>query len=77
MMGIHGVSNQAVFIANLCCLAEIGLLITAQWEMVRGNTFSYTVLAAFGRFLLTLSSCHVTYSNEFIKLFFMVAMVLY
>ncbi|XPS71018.1 hypothetical protein M3J07_003209 [Ascochyta lentis] len=47
MMGVGGVSNQGVFIANLCFLAGIGLLISAQWEMVRGNTFAYTVLAAF------------------------------
>ncbi|KAI9368479.1 GPR1/FUN34/yaaH family-domain-containing protein [Aspergillus egyptiacus] len=46
-MGFRGVSNQTVFIADLCLLAGIGLLISAQWEMVRGNTFSYTVLAAF------------------------------
>ncbi|XPS71019.1 hypothetical protein M3J09_003208 [Ascochyta lentis] len=52
MMGVGGVSNQGVFIANLCFLAGIGLLISAQWEMVRGNTFAYTVLAAFGDVLL-------------------------
>ncbi|OGM44259.1 hypothetical protein ABOM_007737, partial [Aspergillus bombycis] len=48
MMGFRGVSNQTVFIANLCFLAGLGLLISAQWEMVKGNTFAYTVLAAFG-----------------------------
>ncbi|KAL7940711.1 GPR1/FUN34/yaaH family domain-containing protein [Trichoderma barbatum] len=47
-MGFRGVSNQSVFIANACFLAAIGLLISSQWEMVRGNTFEYTVLAAFG-----------------------------
>lgn len=47
-MGFRGVSNQSVFVANLCFLAGLGLLISAQWEMVRGNTFEYTVLAAFG-----------------------------
>ena len=52
MMGVGGVSNQSVFIANLCFLAGIGLLISAQWEMVRGNTFAYTVLTAFGKFPL-------------------------
>ncbi|KAJ6109349.1 hypothetical protein N7486_001583 [Penicillium sp. IBT 16267x] len=49
LMGFRGVSNQTVFIGNLCFLAGIGLLISAQWEMVRGNTFAYTVLAAFGK----------------------------
>ncbi|KAL6832185.1 GPR1/FUN34/yaaH family domain-containing protein [Trichoderma camerunense] len=47
-MDFRGVSNQSVFVANLCFLAGLGLLISAQWEMVRGNTFEYTVLAAFG-----------------------------
>ncbi|KAM3500139.1 hypothetical protein MY11210_009545, partial [Beauveria gryllotalpidicola] len=47
-MGFRGVANQTVFIANLCFLAGFGLLISAQWEMMKGNTFAYTVLAAFG-----------------------------
>ncbi|OJJ00797.1 hypothetical protein ASPVEDRAFT_82353 [Aspergillus versicolor CBS 583.65] len=47
-MGFRGVDNQTVFIADLCLLAGFGLLISAQWEMVRGSTFGYTVLAAFG-----------------------------
>ncbi|RAH46254.1 uncharacterized protein BO95DRAFT_362091 [Aspergillus brunneoviolaceus CBS 621.78] len=47
MMGFRSVSNQTVFIANLCFLAGIGLLISAQWEMMKGNTFAYTVLGAF------------------------------
>ncbi|KAH0437384.1 gpr1 family protein [Colletotrichum camelliae] len=47
IMGIRNVENQTVFIANLCFLAGIGLLISAQWEMVRGNTFAYTTLIAF------------------------------
>lgn len=49
MMGFRGVANQTVFISNLCFLAGLGLLISAQWEMVKGNTFAYTVLAAFGK----------------------------
>ncbi|KAH8123449.1 GPR1/FUN34/yaaH family-domain-containing protein [Trichoderma asperelloides] len=50
MMGFRGVSNQTVFVGDLCFVACIALLISAQWEMVRGNTFSYTVLSAFGLF---------------------------
>jgi succinate-acetate transporter protein len=50
MMGFRGVSNQTVFVGDLCFVACIALLISAQWEMVRGNTFSYTVLSAFGMF---------------------------
>ncbi|KAL2801843.1 GPR1/FUN34/yaaH family-domain-containing protein [Aspergillus granulosus] len=48
MMGFRAVSNQTIFIANLCFLAGLGLLMSAQWEMIKGNTFNYTVLAAFG-----------------------------
>ncbi|PON20367.1 hypothetical protein TGAM01_v210746 [Trichoderma gamsii] len=50
MMGFRGVSNQTVFVGDLCFVACVALIISAQWEMVRGNTFSYTVLSAFGLF---------------------------
>lgn len=52
MMNFRGVSNQTIFVGDLCFAACIGLLISAQWEMVRGNTFSYTVLSAYGEFYL-------------------------
>lgn len=55
-MGFRGVDNQTVFIADLCLLAGFGLLISAQWEMVRGSTFGYTVLAAFGGFTYYMES---------------------
>lgn len=48
MMGFRGVSVQTVFIGDLCFVACIGLLISAQWEIVKGNTFAYTVLTAYG-----------------------------
>ena len=48
MMGFRGVVNQVVFVGDLCFVACVALLISAQWEMVRGQTFSYTVLSAFG-----------------------------
>ncbi|GAB7361491.1 hypothetical protein MBLNU230_g1547t1 [Neophaeotheca triangularis] len=50
MMEFRGVHVQTVFVGNLCFVAGIGLLISAQWEMARGNTFSYTVLQSFGLF---------------------------
>ncbi|RAK93485.1 hypothetical protein BO79DRAFT_267645 [Aspergillus costaricaensis CBS 115574] len=50
MMRFRGVSVQDVFIGNFCFVGCIALLISAQWELVRGNTFSYTVLSAFGLF---------------------------
>ncbi|UKZ93217.1 uncharacterized protein TrAFT101_008138 [Trichoderma asperellum] len=33
MMGFRGVSNQTVFLGDLCFVACIALLISAQWEM--------------------------------------------
>ncbi|KAJ5302412.1 hypothetical protein N7508_007275 [Penicillium antarcticum] len=42
MMKFRGVFTQTIFMGDLCFVAGIGLLISAQWEMVRGNTFSYT-----------------------------------
>lgn len=47
MMGFRGVREQAVFVGNLCFAAGIGMFVSAQWEMILGNTFSYTVLTAF------------------------------
>ncbi|KAF3358223.1 Putative kinetochore protein SPC24 [Verticillium dahliae VDG1] len=41
-------ANATVFVGNLCFIAGVGLLVSAQWEMVRGNTFAYTVLSSFG-----------------------------
>lgn len=50
MMNFRDVSTQTLFVGDLCFVAFFGLLISAQWEMVRGNTFSYTVLSAYGEF---------------------------
>ncbi|RKU46794.1 hypothetical protein DL546_006828 [Coniochaeta pulveracea] len=50
MMQARGVTNQTVLVADLCFVACVALLISAQWDMVRGQTFSYTVLSAYGLF---------------------------
>ncbi|CAH0050978.1 unnamed protein product [Clonostachys solani] len=51
MLNLRDVTLQApVFVADLCFAAGAGLIISAQWEMLKGNTFSYTVLMAFGFF---------------------------
>ncbi|KAJ5108746.1 hypothetical protein N7456_005421 [Penicillium angulare] len=50
MMGFRGVSVQDIFIGNFCFVGCFALLISAQWEIVRGNTFGYTVFSAFGLF---------------------------
>lgn len=54
MMNFRGVTAQTLNFGNLCFVASFGLLISAQWEMVRGNTFSYTVLSAYGMKIFTL-----------------------
>lgn len=51
MMGFRGVSLQTVFVGNLCFVACVGLLIAAQWAMVKGDTFTFTVLTAFGELI--------------------------
>lgn len=48
MMGFRGVETQTVFIANLCFAAGLGMLISAQWEIARGNSFGYAYLSAYG-----------------------------
>lgn len=58
MMHFRGVSDQTMFVGDLCFVAGIGLLISAQWEMVRGNTFSYTVLSAYGKLLHPIYAVH-------------------
>ncbi|GJN69940.1 hypothetical protein PLIIFM63780_010435 [Purpureocillium lilacinum] len=50
MMNFRGVTVQTMFVGNLCFVACVGLIISAQWFMIKGDTFSYTVLTAFGLF---------------------------
>ncbi|KAF2769045.1 hypothetical protein EJ03DRAFT_327807, partial [Teratosphaeria nubilosa] len=52
LMGWRGVSVTNAFIGDFFAVAGIGMVITAQWEIVRGNTYAYTVLSAFGLFYL-------------------------
>ncbi|KAB8336689.1 hypothetical protein FH972_021000 [Carpinus fangiana] len=52
LMGFRGVSTTNAFIGNFLAVAGIGMVITAQWELVLGNTYAYTVLSAFGFFYL-------------------------
>ncbi len=53
LLNFRGVSNQTVFIGNLCFVAGIGMVISAQWEMIKGNTFNYTVFLSFGKSMYT------------------------
>ncbi|KAK7537138.1 GPR1/FUN34/yaaH family-domain-containing protein [Phyllosticta citribraziliensis] len=50
LMEWRGVTTTNAFIANFLFLAGVGMVVSAQWEMVRGNTYAYTVLSAFGLF---------------------------
>ncbi len=48
MMDFRGLSNQTVFIGNLCLVAGAGMVISAQWEILKGNSFSYSVMMCYG-----------------------------
>ncbi|KAI4158423.1 MAG: hypothetical protein LQ342_007464 [Letrouitia transgressa] len=50
LMEWRGVTVTNVYIGNFLFVAGIGMVISAQWELVRGNTYAYTVLSAFGLF---------------------------
>ncbi|KAH6951701.1 hypothetical protein HG530_014933 [Fusarium avenaceum] len=50
MMGFRGVETQTIFIGNLCLAAGLCMFVSAQWEMVRGNTFGYSALSAYAVF---------------------------
>lgn len=50
LMGWRGVSVTNTFIGDFFGIAGIGMFVSANWELVRGNTYAYTVLAAFGLF---------------------------
>jgi len=50
LMEFRGLSVSNVFIGDFFFVAGIGMVISAQWELVLGNSFSYTVLSAFGFF---------------------------
>lgn len=50
LMGWRGLSVTTAFVGNFLAVAGIGMVISAQWEIVLGNTYAYTVLSAFGFF---------------------------
>jgi succinate-acetate transporter protein len=52
LMGFRGVSVTNAFVGNFFGVAGIGMVISANWEIVLGNTYAYTVLSAFGLFYL-------------------------
>ena len=50
LMGFRGVSVTNAFIGDFFAVAGIGMVIAAQWEILLGNTYAFTVLSAFGPF---------------------------
>lgn len=50
LMGWRGLSITNVFVGNYFFVAGIGMVISAQWELLLGNSYGYTVLSAFGFF---------------------------
>ena len=49
-MGWRNLSSNNVFIGNFFFVAGIGMVVSAQWELVLANSYGYTVLSAFGLF---------------------------
>ena len=56
LMGFRGVSVTNAFIGNFFGVARVGMVVMAQWEIVLGNTYAYTILSAFGLFTPDLDS---------------------
>ncbi|KAL3419898.1 hypothetical protein PVAG01_08397 [Phlyctema vagabunda] len=50
LMEWRGVTTTNVYIGNFFFVAGIGMVISAQWELILGNSFGYTALSAFGFF---------------------------
>ena len=48
LMEWRNVTTTNVYIGNFFFVAGIGMVVSAQWELVRGNSYGYTVLSAFG-----------------------------
>ena len=50
LMGFRGLTASNALLGNYFGVAGVGMVISAQWELVLGNTYAYTVLSAFGLF---------------------------
>lgn len=50
LMGFRSVSITNAYIGNFFGIAGIGMFVSANWELVLGNTYAYTTLGAFGLF---------------------------
>lgn len=44
----RGLSTANAFVGNFFFIAGIGMVLSAQWELVRGNSYNYTVFSAYG-----------------------------
>ncbi|KAK8239664.1 GPR1/FUN34/yaaH family-domain-containing protein [Phyllosticta capitalensis] len=50
LMEWRGVTTTNAFVGNFLFLAGVGMVVSAQWEMARGNTWGYMTLSAYGLF---------------------------
>ncbi|RDW63480.1 hypothetical protein BP6252_11025 [Coleophoma cylindrospora] len=71
LMGWRNVTVDNVFIGNFLFVAGIGMIISAQWELVHGDSFAYTAISAFGFFyggygaiLTPLFGVHASYGDD-------------
>lgn len=50
LMEWRGLTTANAFIGNFFFIAGIGMVLSAQWELVLGNSYNYTVFSAYGMF---------------------------
>lgn len=49
LMEWRGAAITNAYIGNCFFTAGLGLVLVAQWELVRGNSFGHTVFGGFGK----------------------------
>lgn len=54
LMGWRGTTMDDVFVVNFFGIGGFGMLMAAQWIMLRGDTFAYTAISAYGLFYVGL-----------------------
>jgi succinate-acetate transporter protein len=63
LMEWRGAAITNAYIGNCFFTAGLGLVLVAQWELVRGNSFGHTVFGGFGEHPV-LSSCNIMHQPE-------------
>lgn len=49
----RGLTTANAFIGDFFFIAGIGMVLSAQWELVRGNSYNYTLFSAYGDYSTT------------------------